>query len=178
MNSDRTIYGLMAEFDSAEELMRAANETRLAGYKKIDAFTPFPIDGLTQALGKKKSLVPFLVFLGGAIGCIAGFFTEWFANVVHYPINSGGRPYNSWPAFIPIAFELTVLLAGFTALFAMIFLNRQPQLYHPVFNAPEFERASVDKFFLCIEATDVRFDAGKTAEFLRRLGGKVSLVEA
>ena len=174
MKEEPSIYGLMAEFNSAEELLRAAKKARLEGYKKMDAFTPFPIDGLTEALGKKKSLVPFLVFLGGAFGCLGGFFMEWFANVIHYRINSGGRPYNSWPAFIPITFELTILFAGFTALFALIFLNRQPQLYHPVFNAPNFERASLDKFFLCIESNDIRFDSRKTADFLKGLGAQVS----
>lgn len=174
MKEAQPIYGLMAEFDSAEELLRAASRARREGYKRMDAFTPFPVEGLTEALGKKKSLVPFLVFLGGATGCFGGFFMEWFANVIHYRINSGGRPYNSWPAFIPITFELTVLFAGFTALFALIFLNRQPQLYHPVFNAPNFERASLDKFFLCIEANDVRFEQSKTSEFLKSLGARVS----
>lgn len=176
MKREPSIYGLMAEFDSAEELLRAAEKARLQGYKKMDAFTPFPIEGLTEALGKKKSIVPFLVFIGGAIGCFGGFFMEWFANVIHYRINSGGRPYNSWPAFIPITFELTILFAGFTAVFALIILNRQPQLYHPVFNAPNFERASVDRFFLCIETDDVLFDREKTAKLLQELGGKVSTV--
>lgn len=172
MKEAQPIYGLMAEFDSAEELLRAAKKARLAGYKKLDAFTPFPIEGLTEALGKKKSLVPFLVFFGGAFGCLGGFFMEWFANVIHYRINSGGRPYNSWPAFIPITFELTILFAGFTALFALIFLNRQPQLYHPVFNAPNFERASLDKFFLCIQSDDIRFNLESTGAFMRNLGAQ------
>lgn len=176
MNSQPTIYGLMAEFDSPEELLSAAKKSRADGYQRMDAFTPFPVDGLAEALGKRKSLVPFFVLGGAMIGGLGGFFMEWFANVIHYPIISGGRPYNSWPAFIPITFELTILFGGFTALFSLIFLNRQPELYHPVFNAENFERATTDKFFLCIESKDVRFDRNRTGDFLKHLGGRVSEV--
>ncbi len=166
------IYGLMAEFNSAEELLHAARRVYAEGFRDMDAFTPFPVDGLAKALGKKKSIVSLLVLLGGIAGCTTGFFMQWFASVIHYPLNSGGRPLNSWPAFIPITFELTVLCAGFTALFALIFLNRHPQLHHPVFNSLRFTRASVDKFFLCIEVTDPQFDRERTTILLRSLGAQ------
>jgi hypothetical protein len=162
------IYGLLAEFKTHEELVRAAEKARSAGYRRMDAFAPFPVDGLAEALGKKTRL-PVLVLLGGIIGGVGAYYMEWYANVVSYPINVGGRPLNSWPSFIPIVFELTVLGAALSAFFFAIALNGLPRPYHPVFNVPEFERASQDRFFLCIEARDRIFNAGQTRKFLQSL---------
>src|SRR5262249_34235452 len=153
-----------------EKLVSAAALARAQGYHQMDAFSPFPVEGLFEALGKRRTILPFLVLLGGALGCATGFVMQWYASAIDYPINVGGRPLNSWPAFIPITFELTVLFASFTALFGMLALNRLPQPYHAIFSAPGFERASVDRFFLCIEETDPRFDRKQTAQFLEGLG--------
>jgi len=165
-------YGLVAEFDSPEALLEAVEHARAAGYKRIDAFTPFPVEGLFEALGKRATILPLIVLLAGMTGCATGFSMQWFAAAVHYPINVGGRPLNSWPAFIPITFELTILFAAFAAIIGMIVLNRLPMPHHPVFDAENFERASSDRFFLCIESSDVRFVPHETEEFLRELGAQ------
>jgi Alternative complex III, ActD subunit len=162
------IYGLMAEFKTHEELMYAAEKAHQQGYCKMDAYTPFPIEGLAEALGKKTRL-PLIVLIGGIIGGLSAYFMEWDANIISYPINIGGRPLNSWPSFIPITFELTVLAASLTAFFFSLGLNGLPRPYHPVFNVPEFERASQDRFFLCIEADDKIFHPERTREFLQTL---------
>lgn len=169
MSANENIYGLMAEFSSGEEILRAAKSAYEHGFRKMEAFTPFPIEGLSENLGQKKSLVPFFVLICGIGGGLGGYFMEWYANVVSYPLNIGGRPYNAWPMFIPITFELTILSAALAAIIAMIALNRLPEPHHPVFNAPEFERASTDKFFLCIEANDPKFDLSATRKFLETL---------
>jgi hypothetical protein len=163
-----TLYGLAAEFETDAELMHAAEEAHAHGYRKMDAYTPFPMAGLAEALGKKNH-IPLLVLLSGILGGCSAYFMEWFANVVSYPINIGGRPLHSWPAFIPITFELTVLGASLTAFFFSLGLSGLPHPYHPMFNLPEFERASQDRFFLCIEADDTLFDAEATREFLESL---------
>ena len=167
MNKDWA-YGLVAEFATDAELMRAAEKAYERGYRKMDGYTPFPIEGLAEALGKKNR-IPFLVLIGGILGGGSAYFMEWFANVISYPINVGGRPLHSWPAFIPITFELTVLGAALTAFFGSLALSGLPRPYHPMFNLPEFERASQDRFFLCIEAADARFDAKETRAFLESL---------
>jgi hypothetical protein len=164
----KEIYGLVAEFETDGELKRAAEKAYEEGYRKLDGFAPFPIEGLAEALGKKNR-IPLLVLLGGILGGCSAYFMEWFANVVSYPINIGGRPLHSWPAFIPITFELTVLGAALTAFFASFALNGLPQPYHPMFNLPEFERASQDRFFLCIESADTLFDPVQTRAFLEKL---------
>ncbi len=166
--NDEVLYGLAAEFETHEQLVRAAEESYAHGFRKMDGYAPFPVDGLAEALGKKNH-IPLLVLLGGILGGSSAYFMEWFANVVSYPINIGGRPLHSWPAFIPITFELTVLGAALTAFFGSLVLNGLPHPYHPMFNLPEFERASQDRFFLCIEARDPQFDAIKTREFLQTL---------
>jgi hypothetical protein len=163
------IYGMVAEFATDVELMRAAEKAYQSGYRKMDGYAPFPIEGLAEALGKKNR-IPLLVLLGGIVGGGSAYFMEWFANVISYPINIGGRPLHSWPAFIPITFELTVLGAALTAFFGALALSGLPKPYHPMFNLPEFERASQDRFFLCIEAADARFDEAETRAFLQSLG--------
>jgi Protein of unknown function (DUF3341) len=163
------IYGLMAEFDNPTALVGAANRARLEGYRNMDAYSPIPIEALGEALGLRRTRLPRLVLLGGIIGGIAGFGLEAWSQAVAYPMNVGGRPYISWPQFIPVMFETTVMGAAFTAFFAMWAVNKLPMPYHPVFNVPAFARASTDRFFLCIEATDAKFDREATRRFLESL---------
>ena len=163
------VYGLMAQFDSANDLVHAADAVREAGYTRTDAFSPFPIPEIDHALGIKPTRLPFLILAGGLTGCFGGFFMQWFANTTHYPLNIGGRPMNSWPMFIPITFELTILISSLTAVLSLAISNGLPTLYHPVFNVPSFARASTDSFFLCIESLDPKFDREKTFEFLKSL---------
>lgn len=170
MNTNERIYGLMAEFMAEGEVLAAAQSAYERGYRNMDAFVPYPVDGLAEALGRKRTWVPPLVLAGGLFGGIGGYFLQWYALVLDYPLNIGGRPYNSWPLYIPITFELTILLAACSATFGMLVLNRLPEPYHPVFNVPGFERASVDRFFLCLEARDPVFDLTATRRFLETLG--------
>lgn len=163
------MHGLMAEFDSARTLLDAARRTREAGYQQTDAYSPFPIHGLAEALGFKDRRISGLVLAGGIAGALAGYGLQYWTSVVAYPLNIGGRPFHAWVNFIPSAFELTILFAAFTAGISMIALNGLPQPYHPVFNVPGFDRASQDKFFLAIEATDRQFDARTTRDFLSSL---------
>jgi hypothetical protein len=162
-------YGLMAEFETAGALVEAANRARLAGYRQMDAYSPIPIHELDEAIGVPKTKLPLMVLIGGILGGIGGYSLEYWVSVIAYPLNVGGRPLHSWPHFIPVTFETTVLGAALTCFIGMWALNKLPQPYHPVFNVPAFARASTDRFFLCIEAGDPRFDAEKTAEFLRGL---------
>jgi hypothetical protein len=162
------IHGLAAEFESDAQLVHAAEEAFARGYRKMDGYTPFPIEGLAEALGKKNR-IPLLVLCSGILGGCSGYFMQWFASVVSYPINVGGRPLHSWPAFIPITFELTVLGASLTAFFFSLGLSGLPRPYHPMFNLPQFERASQDRFFLCIEAEDTLFEVEGTRRFLESL---------
>lgn len=166
---DKNLYGLMAEFDTATELVDAAREVRDAGYRKTDAFSPFPIHEMDEALGIRRSILPILVFFGGITGTISGVALQVFVHYIDYPTNIGGRPYLSWPAFVPPSYELTILLAGFTAVFGMLFLNGLPRPYHPVFNVPRFALATREKFFLLIEKADPQFDYDKTREFMAGL---------
>ena len=165
----KNIYGLMAEFDTPTQLVEAARKVRDAGYKKTDAFSPFPIHEIDEALGIKRSILPFLVFGGGVFGLLAGFGLQYFTAVIEYPIMVGGRPNFSLPAFIPPAYELTILFAAFTAVFGMILLNGLPQPYHPVFNVPRFALATREKFFLLIEAKDANYDYEETKSFMQGL---------
>ena len=167
---ENKLYGLMAEFDSATELVDAANRVREAGYVKTDAFSPFPLHEIDEALGIKRSILPTLVFFGGLTGLALGVGLQVFVHYIDYPLNVGGRPYLSWPSFIPPAYELTILLAGFTAVFGMLFLNGLPRPYHPVFNVPRFALASREKFFLLIEADDPKYDHDETKSFMQQLG--------
>src|SRR6195256_457950 len=159
----------MAEFDSAQDLMDAAHKTHQAGYKKIDAYSPFPVEGLAEAIGFHKNRVPLVVLLGGLTGGLSAFALQYWVAVITYPTNVGGRPYFSWPSFIIVTFELTILFAGLSAVIGMLALNGLPMPYHPVFNVPEFSRASDDKFFLVVFSTDPNYDAARTREFLRGL---------
>ena len=166
---EKVLFGLMAEFEEHEQLLEAAKHAYAEGYRRMDGFSPFPIDGLAEALGHETSLVPLFTLMGGIAGGLGGYFMEWYSMGRLYPINVGGRPLNSWPNFIPITFELTILIASLSALAAMLLLNRLPQPHHPVFNLPEFRRASIDRFFLCIEVADPKFDREKTWGFLDSL---------
>jgi Protein of unknown function (DUF3341) len=166
---DKQIYGLMAEFDTTTDIVKAAEKMRDAGYTKTDAFSPFPIHEMDEALGVKRSILPYLVFCGGIAGLLLGIGMQYFMSVIDYPIMVGGRPHFSLPAFIPPAFELTILLAAFTAVFGMILLNGLPRPYHPVFNVPRFSLASREKFFLLIETEDPKFDYEETKKFMESL---------
>ena len=172
MKTERALFGLAAEFISHGQLLDAARAACAQGYKRMDAYAPFPVEGLPSALGRKRSLVPLVVLIGGIIGGSSGYFMQWYANVVSYPLNIGGRPLNSWPSFIPITFELTVLVAALSAVLGMLALNGLPMPYHPVFNVPRFALASRDQFFLCVEATDPKFDRAETRRFLETLGAR------
>lgn len=162
-------YGIVGEFETPEQLIHAVEKVREAGYRRLDAYTPFPVEGLAEAMGFKRNRVPFLTLVGGLTGGLSGFGFQYWANVASYPQNIGGRPLNSWPAFIPVTFELTVLGAALFAVFGMLALNRLPQPHHPVFNAPRFSHASTDRFFVCIEARDPKFHLADTARFLQGL---------
>lgn len=163
------MYGLVARFETPEALLEAARRTFEAGYTATDAHTPIPVHGLSDALGMKHSRLSALVLAGGTLGALGGFYLEYWISVVAYPLNVGGRPYFSWPAFIPVIFECTILGAALTAFIGMIVLNKLPQPYHPVFNTPDFDRASNDAFFLAIEAADPNFDPNQTRAFLEGL---------
>jgi hypothetical protein len=164
------LYGLMAQFEQPEQVIEAAQRAYDAGYRKMDAYSPMPVEGLSEALGMKRNWVSLVVLLGGLAGCCGGFGLLWWIAVIAYPHNVGGRPFDSWPAFIPITFECTVLLAALSSVVGMLAMNKLPMPYHPVFNVAEFAaRASVDRFFLCIEANDPKFDREKTKAFLLEL---------
>lgn len=163
------IYGLLAEFADVSSLVRAVHKARDAGYRKVDAFTPFPVEELSEALEAHDRRLPLLVLLGGIAGGIAGYLLQYWSATIAYPINIGGRPLHSWPAFIPVTFECTILGAALMAVLGMLALNGLPKPYHPVFNVPRFALSSRDRFFLCIQAQDPRFDPRSTREFLERL---------
>jgi hypothetical protein len=164
------LYGVIAEFNDPQALLDAAHKVREEGYTSVDAFSPFPIHGLAEAVGFHKTKLSTIVLAMGILGGIGGFFMCWYANVISYPLNIGGKPYNSWPAWIPITFECTILLAAFGAVFGMLALNGLPMPYHPVFNVRRFDSASRDKFFLVVQARDPRFEHEEARRFLATLG--------
>ena len=166
---EKNLHGLMAEFDTAEQLVDAAREVRDAGYVKTDAFSPFPLHEIDEALGIKRSILPQLVFAGAIVGLLSGCALQYFVHVIDYPIIVGGRPHLSLPAWVPPAYELTILFGAFTAVFGMLFLNGLPRPYHPVFNVPRFALATREKFFLLIETGDSKFEYDKTRKFMEGL---------
>ncbi len=177
MKPRTAIYGLMAEFRTAAEILDATRRARTAGYRVMDAYTPYPVEGLATELGMTRSRIPSIVLIGGIVGGAVGFLMQYWSMAVDYPFNVGGRPPNSWPVFIPVTFEVLILVASFAAFLGMLFINGLPHPHHPVFNEPRFARASQDRFFLCIEATDPKFERQATAEFLSALHPEGDLME-
>lgn len=173
------IHGAMAEFVDSDDLIRAGKRAYAEGYRRMDAYAPMPVEGLAEAIGYRKNYVALCVLIGGICGAVGGFsLLEWITNIA-YPLNVAGRPLNSWPAYIPITFECMILAAALTSMFSMLTFNGLPRTYHPVFNVKRFDRASVDRFFLCIESSDPKFNTDETMEFLRSLGGsEVTIVPA
>jgi hypothetical protein len=163
------IYGVMGEFETPERLIHAVEKVREAGYRRFEAFSPFPVEGLSEAMGLKRNLVPLITLIGGLTGGIGGFGFQYWVAAITYPLNIGGRPFNSWPAFIPVTFELTILGASLAAVFGMLALNGLPQPHHPVFNVHRFSHASADRFFVCIESRDPKFQLTEAARFLQGL---------
>jgi hypothetical protein len=164
------LYGIMAEFEHPHQVVDAAKRAHEAGYRRMDAYSPLPIHGLSEAIGFHQTKLGWIVLGGGLTGCFAGFALQYWASVINYPINIGGKPLNSWPAFIPITFECTVLFAALSAVFGMLALNGLPRPHHPLFNVDRFDHATQDRSFLCIEARDEKFDRGETRKFLESLG--------
>ena len=172
------IYGLIAEFVEPDQVVKAARKAYRAGFRKMDGYSPLPVAGLAEAIGFKKNRVATIVLIGGITGACSAMFMQWFASVVHYPLIIAGRPYASWPSFVPITFELGILFSAFSAVFGMLALNGLPRPHHPIFNAPGFDLASQNRFFLCIEADDPKFNLTQTRSFLESLGARnVSVVE-
>ncbi|MDA0709786.1 MAG: DUF3341 domain-containing protein [bacterium] len=170
--ADKIIYGLMAEFEDPDDLLHAAQGAHAAGYRIMDAFSPMPIHDLSESLGYSKHRVPFFVLLGGILGACTGFGFQYWVSAIDYPLNIAGRPFLSWPMFIPVTFEMGILFAALGAALSMLILNGLPQPYHPLFNSKEFESASGDGFFLCIESEDPKFELSETRSFLEGLHAK------
>lgn len=163
------VYGLMAEFDNPTDLLKATEKAYSAGYRKMDAYSPYPIEEVADALGFHKTRVPLIVLVGGILGGLSGYLLQYWISAISYPENIGGRPFQSWPAFIIVTFEMTILFGGISAVVGMLALNGLPMPYHPVFNNPRFSAASRDRFFLCIEAADPKFDREDTLRFMSGL---------
>jgi hypothetical protein len=163
------IWGLIAEFETTTEILVAARKAYAEGYRRMDAYTPFPVEGLSEAIGYRRDSVSLVCLVGGLLGLATAYVLQYWINVIAYPLNVGGRPFHSWPSFIVVSFEMTVLFGGLAAALGMLVMNGLPMPYHPVFNVPSFKFASSDKFFLCIEATDPKFDRTATYQFLSSL---------
>jgi hypothetical protein len=163
------LFGVMAEFDDPNALVEATRRAYAVGYRKMDAYSPFPVEELTDALGIRNTHVPLIVLIGAVVGACAGYGLQFRTATMAYPLNIGGRPFHSWPAFIPVTFETTVLFAALAGVIGMLALNGLPQPYHPVFNVPRFALATRDRFFLCIESEDPMFDRVGTRRFLEEL---------
>jgi Alternative complex III, ActD subunit len=166
---DPKIFGLMAEFDDVNDVIAAAHRVYGAGYRKIDAYSPFPVEELSEAIGFHKNGVAVVCLVGGLLGCTGAYVLQWWINTISYPINIGGRPFHSWPSFIIVTFEMTILFSGLSAVFGMLALNGLPMPYHPVFNVPRFEFASKDRFFIVVFSSDKNYDAVRTRQFLEGL---------
>jgi len=174
MSEAAPIYGLLAEFDDASTVVDAARGVHEAGYREMDAFSPYALEELSEAIGFHRTRLPLIVLAGGIIGGITGFLMQYWVHVIEYPLNIGGRPLNSWPSFIIITFEMTILFAAASAVLGMLALNGLPRPYHPLFNSPEFKLASQNRFFICVQSRDAKFDHDETRKLLERLGGKVT----
>jgi hypothetical protein len=164
------VYGVIAEFEHAEDLLAATKRAYSEGFRKMDAYSPFPVHGLADALGPEDHRIKWIIFFGGIAGACAGVGLEYWVSAIAYPHNVGGKPYWSWPLFVPVAYECLILFASIGAVFGMLALNGLPRPHHPIFGAKRFELASQDRFFLCIEATDPKFDAKEVAQFLQSTG--------
>jgi hypothetical protein len=169
MSTTAPVYGLLAEFDTPAALVAAAKRAHAEGYRRMDTFSPFPIEEAWEAIGHHDRRLSLIVLMGGIIGGLTGYGLEYWVHTMAYPVNIAGKPLNSWPQFIPVTFEMTILIAAIAAVLGMIVLNGLPMPYHPVFNVPRFEHASRDKFFLLVESTDPKFDRRRTLDFLKGL---------
>jgi hypothetical protein len=170
--ASRAMYGLLAEFDDTSALVAAAHELRRRGYRRIEGYTPFPVEGLAEAVGFERTRLPLVVLIGAVLGGVAGFALQWWVSVVAYPLNIGGRPLNSWPSFVPVTFELTILGGALFAVLGMLGLNGLPRPHHPLFAMDGFERATTDGYFLCVEADDPEYHETSTRQLLEQLGAK------
>ena len=166
---DPKTFGLMAEFDNVNDAIIAARRVYAAGYRKLDAYSPFPVEELSEAIGFHKNGVALVCLVGGLLGCTAAYTLQWWINTISYPVNIGGRPFHSWPSFIIVSFEMTILFSGLSAVFGMLALNGLPMPYHPVFNVPRFELASRDRFFIVVFSADKNYDPVRTRQFLEGL---------
>jgi hypothetical protein len=167
------LYGLLAEFETPEELLEAVKRARAQGYSRLEAYSPFPVEGLADALGFRARALPFIALAGGALGGIGTYLIQWYLNAVNYPLNVGGRPLNAWPAFAVPAYEVAILGIFLAVFFGLLVLNRLPRLHHPIFNAARFHRVTVDRFFLAVRSEEPRFDPEATRALLERLGARV-----
>jgi hypothetical protein len=165
--TDQGLHGIVAEYATPDELLSACRKARAAGYRRMDAYTPYPIEEVADAIGFEKTRVPLLTLAGGILGGLSAYLLQYWISTTAYPLNVGGRPMHSWPSFIVITFELTILFAGITAVVGMLGLNGLPEPYHPIFNHPRFTSASRHRFFLCIEAKDPNFEPSETKLFLQ-----------
>jgi hypothetical protein len=172
MSKASNYFGLLAEFDEPDKLTAATEQVYAAGYRDFEAYSPMPVSGLPDAVGFPRSRMPLVVLIGGIVGCLTGFGMQYYLTAIDYPLNIGGRPLNSWPSFVPVTFELTVLFAALSAVLGMLAMNGLPRPHHPLFGVPQFDRATQDRFFVCVRRTDALFDEQKTREFLQRLGAK------
>lgn len=170
--TERSLYGILGRFDDSRGLVQAAKKVRSAGFRKFDAYTPFPVHGLARAIGFRSTRLPWIVLCGGLLGAVGGFAMQYWITVIEYPLNVGGRPLNSWPAFMPVTFETTILAAALSAVLGMLALNGLPRPHHPLFAIPQFDAVARDGFFLCVEARDKRFDESKIRVLLADVGAK------
>jgi Protein of unknown function (DUF3341) len=170
MTAPANYFGVLAEFTDADTLVSAAREVHAAGYREVEAYSPMPVEGLAEALDFRRTRMPLVVLVGGIVGCFSGWALQYYTSVIAYPLNVGGRPVNSWPSFVPVIFEMTVLVAALSAVLGMLAMNGLPRPHHPLFGIPQFDRATQDRFFLCILARDPKFHPVASRQLLERLG--------